>query len=135
MIFLLDTNTFSDLMREDAKTEASLSSHSANNTIVICPIVRGEILFGIFRLPAGAKRQDLQLKAEKLFSKIPCRPIPESAADRYASAKVKSQQKGLSLDDNDLWIAATTLVIGATLVTRDKDFQSVDNLLTADWSV
>jgi len=97
--------------------------------------VRGEILFGIFRLPAGAKRQDLQLKAEKLLSRIPCRPIPESAADHYASIKVKSQQKGLSLDDNDLWIAATTLVIGATLVTRDNDFQAVDQLLTADWSV
>ena len=28
--------------------------------------------------------------------------------------------------ENDLWIAATALALGATLVTRDTDFQSVD---------
>jgi predicted nucleic acid-binding protein len=34
----------------------------------------------------------------------------------------------LSLDENDLWIAATAIALGATLVTRDADFASVESL-------
>lgn len=32
------------------------------------------------------------------------------------------------LDENDLWIAATAMSIGATLVSRDRDFRGIDGL-------
>jgi predicted nucleic acid-binding protein len=38
------------------------------------------------------------------------------------------QPRGLSLDENDLWIAATALVLHATLVSRDDDFQATAGL-------
>ena len=34
----------------------------------------------------------------------------------------------LPLDENDLWIAATALALGTTLVTGDSDFQSIQEL-------
>jgi tRNA(fMet)-specific endonuclease VapC len=135
MIFLLDTNIFSDLMREDSLVDARLKGCSVNDRVIICPIVRGEILFGIERLQAGKRRRRLHSMANLLFSKIPCEAIPESAGDHYSTIKLTCQQKGLSMGENDLWVAATALAYGATLVTRDPDFQSVDRLLTVDWSV
>jgi predicted nucleic acid-binding protein len=45
------------------------------------------------------------------------------------------ERQGLSLDENDLWIAATASAVGATLVTRDRDFGSVEGLTTTDWTV
>jgi tRNA(fMet)-specific endonuclease VapC len=135
LIFLLDTNTFSHLMQEDSTVDARLKECAAQDRVIICPVVRGEILFGIRRLPAGKRRRDLNSIASLLFSKIPCEAIPEEAGDHYSSVKVACQKKGLPLGENDLWIAATALAFDATLVTRDADFQSVDNLLTADWSV
>ena len=47
------------------------------------------------------------------------------AAERYAEVKVSQQRRGHPLDENDLWIAATTLALDATLVSRDGDFQTV----------
>ena len=35
---------------------------------------------------------------------------------------------------NDLWIAATAMATGATLLTTDKDFDHLDpTFLTRDW--
>lgn len=38
------------------------------------------------------------------------------------------------VDDNDLWIAAAALASGATVVSRDTDFQHVRGLMVEDWS-
>ena len=54
--------------------------------------------------------------------------MPERAGDFYAAVKLARQQRGLSLDENDLWVAATALALGAALVTRDTDFRGIDGL-------
>ena len=105
-----------------------LSSVSADDRVVICTIVRGEILFGLERLPQGRRRAELEQKAQSLFGVLPCEPIPPAAGDFYASVKLAQQRRGLPLDENDLWMAATALAINATLVSRDRDFQGVERL-------
>jgi len=135
MMFLLDTNAFSDLMRKNTKLELRLSSLAPADGVVICPIVRGEIRYGIEQLPQSRRRQDLETQAGPLFAVIPCEAIPEAAGDHYARVKLTRQQKGLVLDENDLWIAATALALGAALVTRDRDFQEIEGLSVDDWTV
>src|SRR5262245_61333358 len=116
-------------MREDPAMASWLSNFSPNDRLVTCSIVRGEILFGLARLPRGQRRAVLEAKAEELLAALDCEPIPPLAADRYADVKLSQQRLGLSLDENDLWIAATVLAIGATLVSRDADFKRVEALL------
>jgi predicted nucleic acid-binding protein len=55
--------------------------------------------------------------------------------DQYAAIKVASRRQGMNLNENDLWIAATGLAMGATVVTRDSDFQAIVGLPIVDWSV
>ena len=57
-----------------------------------------------------------------------CEPVPERAAGFYAELKVARRKRVLSLDENDLWIAATALALGACLVSRDGDFGAVTGL-------
>ena len=135
MRFLLDTNAFSDLMREHPKVDAHLASLSSTDRVAICTVVRGEIRYGIERLPHGKRRQALEAKATHLFSALPCEPVPETAGDHYATVKLTRQQKGLSLDENDLWIVATALALGAVLVSRDSDVQQIEGLTVQDWTV
>lgn len=128
MIYLLDTSAISALMREDARMAAWLASLGPNDLVVTCTIVRGEILFGLERLSMGRRRTELEGKAARLFTALPCEPIPPLAGDQYARVKAMQQRIGVPLDENDLWIAATTLAVRATLVTRDNDFQTIEGL-------
>jgi tRNA(fMet)-specific endonuclease VapC len=135
VIYLLDTNAFSDLMKEHPTLGRRLTALSDQDSVIICPVVRGEILYGIVRLPEGKRRTELMAKADKLFATLPCEVVSEAAGDHYSKVKFGSFSKGLALDENDLWIAATALAAGAVLVTRDNDFQAVDGLTLVDWTV
>jgi predicted nucleic acid-binding protein len=134
MLFMLDTTAFSDLMREHPKVQAWLTALPATDRVSLCPVVRGEILHGLARLPSGQRKQDLETKAARLFAVIPCEPIIESVGNHYAEVKVARQKKGLTLDENDLWIAACAREAGATLTTRDTDFRQIDGLEVEDWT-
>ncbi len=135
MTFLLDTTAFSDLMREHPTMDSHIAELAPTDRVVICSIVRGEIRYGIERLPQGKRRQELEAKAANLFAAIPCESVSEAAGDQYAKVKLTRQQQGLTLDENDLWIAATALVLSAVLISRDSDFQRIDRLTVHDWTV
>ena len=134
MTYLLDTNAFSDLMREHPALDKRLAGVSETDEIIICAVVRGEILFGLERLEAGKRRSELTAKAKNLFAVIPCEAISEVTADHYAGIKVTRQKKGLALDENDLWIAACARATKATLVSRDGDFRQIEGLVVEDWT-
>jgi predicted nucleic acid-binding protein len=99
MAYLLDTTAFSDLMREHPQMQIRLAALSPDETLSICTVVRGEILHGLGRLPEGQRRDDLIVKATRLFDTIPCLSIAESVADHYAEIKLARQRKGLALDE------------------------------------
>lgn len=61
-------------------------------------------------------------------------PVHQEAGNHYARVKRKRQRKGLPLDENDLWIAATALALGAVLISRDSDLQQIDGLTVEDWT-
>jgi tRNA(fMet)-specific endonuclease VapC len=133
--YLWDTTTFSALMRRDAKVRARVAALTAADCVVICTITRGEVLYGLTRLPEGKRRSALEAEAMSLFGQLACLVVPEAAADQYASIKWETERKGTPLDENDLWIAATARALGAIVVTTDSDFQRVSGLRTEDWTL
>jgi predicted nucleic acid-binding protein len=46
--------------------------------------------------------------------------------------KVSQRRRGLPLDENDLWIAATALAMDAALVSRDSAFQAIEGLAVVE---
>jgi len=128
LIYLLDTNAISDLMRAEKRIENWMAGLDPGDRLVTCTVVRGELLFGIARLPEGKRRTELELAGRRFLEALHCEPIPKMAGDFYASIKLARQQRGLALDENDLWVAATALALGSTLVSRDADFARVDGL-------
>jgi tRNA(fMet)-specific endonuclease VapC len=134
LLFLIDTNVFSDLMEDSPRVSAKLAAVASADRVCTSAIVRGEILYGIMRLSPGRQRASLQTRADGLFGFISCQPISEGVADRYALIKREMASRGTSLAENDLWIAATASDLGATLVTRDRAFSRIPDLAIEDWS-
>ena len=138
MDYLLETSTCSFLMEHDPYVTARFDSLSnLNDYLFTCTIVRGEILFGIQRLPIGRRRQVLENQAINLFEGLPCLGVPKEAADYYAPMKNYAEQHGTPLSENDLWIAATAMALDAILVTADSDFQRIAEfgLRLEDWTI
>ena len=134
MIYFLDTTAVSDLMAGEPRTTARMAAVRSPDRVVTSPVVRGEILFGIARLPAGKRRTGLENNAARVFSSVPCEPTPVGAADHYAAAKLSCELAGAPLADNDLWIAASALHGGAVVVSRDAHFKRVPGLAVEDWT-
>jgi predicted nucleic acid-binding protein len=109
--YLLDTNAISDLMRAAPQIENWMAGLNQGARVVTCAIVRGEILFGIARLPRGRRRTELEGTGRQFLDAVQCEPIPKRAGDFYAAVKLARQQRGLPLDENDLWVAATALAL------------------------
>jgi predicted nucleic acid-binding protein len=126
--YLLDTNAISDLMRAAPRIENWMAGLDDQDRVVTCAVVRGEVLFGIARLPHGKRRTELEEASRQFLAVFRCEPVPAMAGDLYAAVKLAHRQRGLALDENDLWVAATALALGATLVSRDSDFRGIDGL-------
>ena len=134
MISLLDSPAVSDWRREDTAFLDYVESLAPPASLVTCSIVRGEILFGIQHMGEGHRRRQFTMCAQRLFTLTPCIAVTSQAAEAYADLKVTCEKAGRTMADNDLCIAATTLAAGATLRTRDRDFDQVAGLRTVNWT-
>src|SRR5207249_4093015 len=102
---LLDTNVVSDAMADHPRLRARLAHPPGPVTTSV--VVLGEIRSGLERLPAGKRRNQLTTKANLVLATLPAEPVIEAVAATYATLRRAVELQGLSLDDNDLWIAAT----------------------------
>jgi tRNA(fMet)-specific endonuclease VapC len=134
VIYLLETSTCSALMRRHPRCVARLERLSPTDEMLICPITRGEILYGLARLPVGRRREALTADAQRLFALIPCVPVPKHAGDAYADLKRQAEQRGVAISENDLWIAATAVTLDAILVAADQDFGRLSDVRVEDWT-
>lgn len=130
---ILDTNALSDLMRDRSQLKAHLAKHT--DPVATSVVAMGEILYGLNRLPAGKKRNDLEVRAHNILAAIRIEAVTEQIADVYGRLKVSLESQGLNVNDNDLWIAATALAAGHLVVTRDQVFTRIPGLQVEDWSV
>jgi tRNA(fMet)-specific endonuclease VapC len=92
-------------------------------------------MFGLQQLPKGKRRTNLEKRAQKYLGGFLPLPVSEQVADMYGDLKARLRRQGVTMADNDLWIAASALVLNATLITQDKAFGSVAGLAIEDWTV
>lgn len=77
-----------------------------------------EIRFGYLNAGWGLPRV---VESERRLGRFELLPVQRSYVDEWARLRVGARSRGISLSDNDLWIAATASVLGRDLVTCDRD--------------
>src|SRR5688572_13785714 len=92
MIFLLDTNAISDLMRRDPNIERRVRSVVTPDRVAVSTVVRGEVLYGIEKLPTGKRKAELQAEANDVLGSLPSESVPDAAADVYAALKASCER-------------------------------------------
>jgi tRNA(fMet)-specific endonuclease VapC len=60
-------------------------------------------------------------------------PCDLSVAREYGRLKQSLRERGRPIPENDMWIAATAKCHDMVLVTRDRHFHEIEDLLTAAW--
>ena len=124
MNYLVDASVLSEPTRPapDARVVAWLRRYERH--IVVDPIVLGEIRFGILLLPRGRRRTRLERWFGDGVKTIRCLPWEAATGLRWAQLVAELRTAGRAMPIKDSMIAATALVHGLTVSTRNlRDFQ------------
>lgn len=126
--YLLDSSVLIRSLRGDAAISARIDS--APQTYV-SSIVLGELYFGALGSPTRPDAAVTDVEAvERTVSVL----IPDAITARiYAQIKQDLKRRGLSMPDNDLWIAATAIQYSVTLAARDAHFDWITGLSIEQW--
>ena len=132
MIYQFDTNIVIHYLRESEvmhQVDQQFNPFDPAHEIWLCVVSIGELKSIAIQAKWGAKRLK---QLESLLDVLhPVDIWAEDILDRYAEidafsqGKLSSQPLGLTsrnMGKNDLWIAATASILGATLLTTDADF-------------
>jgi predicted nucleic acid-binding protein len=126
--FLLDTAVVSELIRKSPSVLVSKWIDSRDEaSLYLSVLTIGELEQGIAGLPASARRNRLQSWVRRdLVERFGGRllPIDARTATRWGTVTGESEKRGRPLPVIDSLIAATALVHGFTVVTRNvEDFE------------
>jgi predicted nucleic acid-binding protein len=122
---LLDTSAYSDMARGNKDV---LDAVQTAENICINPIIIGELLSGFAKGTHGSQN----LKQLEMFLDSPrcvILPIIKESAQRYAHIHSTLRKAGTPIPVSDLWIAATAMEHGLTVVTLDKHFARIPQIL------
>jgi len=124
MKFLVDANVLSEATRPDPDPEVLDWLRRHEPEIVVDPVVLGEIRFGILLLPAGQRRRRLEEWFQEGIERIHCIAWEAATGLRWAELVARLRADGRAMPIKDSMIAATALVHGLAVVTRNrKDFE------------
>jgi len=122
--YLVDANVLSEATKPAPDSHALDWLRRNERELVVDPIILGEIRFGIHLLPAGRRRRRLETWFDAGVARIACVPWDAQTGLRWAKLLAELRKSGESLPIKDSLIAATALVHGLIVVTRNaRDFR------------
>jgi tRNA(fMet)-specific endonuclease VapC len=125
MRILLDTSAYSSFMRGHQGVKEAIQSA---DSISVNPIVLGELQAG-FQHGRHSDKNRKTLKQFLASPRVRVVAMDEETAERYAVILNALWTVGRPIPTNDLWIAATAMQYGLTILTTDAHFKHVVQVL------
>ena len=122
---LLDTSAYSAFVREHPRVRQTLAGVEA---VFISVVTFGELLAGYHHGTRFERNvQELQEFLDNEGARI--LPVDKVTAERYGLIHHFLRKAGTPVSPNDLWIAATAMQYGLKVLTTDRDFQKIPQIL------
>lgn len=120
MKYLVDANVLSEPTKPtpDPRVVTWLRSHEPD--IAVDPVILGELRFGILILPKGRKRAALERWFDAGVGVLNCLPWDAEIGLKWAELLARLRTTGTAMPIKDSLIAATALVHGLAVATRNR---------------
>ena len=126
--YLIDTNIVIGLFASEPSIIERIKSQSG--IISVPSIVIGELFYGAEQ---SSKKESNRKRIEEFAQTSLITDCDLDTARHYALVKSYLKSKGTPIPENDIWIAALAKQHRLTLVTRDKHFINIHELLLESW--
>lgn len=138
MGYLVDTCLLSEVWRASPNDGVmQWLKASAEDELFISVLSLGELKKGIEKLAAGKKKQKLLRDYGSLRSRFSSRvlPVTDLVAERWGTVSADASRRGRHVHVVDGLVAATALVFGLTVVTRNVgDFAATSVPVVDPWT-
>jgi len=118
--YLVDANVLSEPTKPtpDPLVIDWLRAHEAD--IAVDPVILGELRFGILILPKGKKRTALERWFDAGAGRLHCLPWDADTGLKWAELLAHLRRSGKTMPIKDSLIAATAIVHGLAVATRNR---------------
>jgi hypothetical protein len=118
--FLVDANVLSEPTRARPNNDVVAWLRRHERDVAVDPVVLGEVRFGILLLPKGKRRRALEQWFEAGVRQLVCLPWEAETGLRWAQLLATLRAAGRAMPIKDSLIAATALVHGLAVATRNR---------------
>ena len=130
MFWLLDTNIIIAAVKGVPSVRAYLQKVRAVD-VLLSPIVLGELEFGAEK---SAFPERNRARLQTVIDGFAVVALDAATSCAYGQIRHELERRGLPIGNNDQWIAAQALALGATLVTDNlREFERVPGLKIENW--
>ena len=123
---MIDTSAYAAFLR--GHPGITLSIQRADE-ISLSPVVLGELLAG-FMMGKNERRNRSILRDFLSSARVNLLEIDEETSERYAVILYHLRTKGAPIPTNDVWIAASAMQYGLKVLTTDKHYIEVPQIIT-----
>ena len=120
---LMDTNVIVRVLNGDRELINELSKISS---LCTCTVVFGELMYGAAKSAHAVQNKQ---NAKSFCSHYPLLGVSNIVAEVYGEIKKDLLSHGNVMPENDMWIAATALANDMIVITQDKHFEHIQNLM------
>lgn len=124
MRYLVDANVLSEPTKSSPSARVVEWLRRNERDMVVDPVILGEVRFGILLLPKGKRRAKLEQWFDAGVQRLHCLPWEAETGLRWAELLAVLRASGRAMPIKDSLIAATALVHGLIVATRNRtDFE------------
>jgi predicted nucleic acid-binding protein len=120
MKYLVDANVLSEPTKPTPDPRVLVWLRTHERDIAVDPVILGELRFGILILPKGRKRASLERWFDAGVGRLHCLPWDADTGVKWAELLARLRTTGKAMPIKDSLIAATALVHGLAVSTRDR---------------